>query len=329
MIIPRNWTPIMLQRSPDQTLANAEPAAQDIRFKLAGFFLIVCWLTINVSLWHSIRHYEPKNRGWIGKNFGFVKYVPIRFVLLVPLLGAVIVYQIMSAFNFRWSPVNTETTNFTAMYVGGYTPTLLILIIHNIAGFMRPNEDRELNRQRRERGEAIDASLGLVRKPAWWKRVNGEMPVAGMADQLLRNVKEVGGGRATGDNVDRMAEGRAAAPNATPSNIEMGEISPRPAQPSGPPNGTYFDNGAPPPYTPYGGKSDRRKQERAMEAAAGILFPNSSPSAASGSRMDDLPPPPPPPPASDRPDASSRSRSVASGVSTSGQPQQIRSMLDV
>ncbi|KAI5863839.1 hypothetical protein GGS23DRAFT_565633 [Durotheca rogersii] len=324
LIVPRNWGEIELQRSPDQAIEHAIPTATDGRFKAATFCLLICWLTTLVSLWHSIRHYEPRNRGFFNRAIGFLGYMPFRFTLLLPLGLAVVAYQGLAAWEFHLSPLNVKT-NLVAMYVGGYTPSLLILIIQCIAGFMRPNEDRELMRQRRLRGQAIDQELGIVRKPAWWRRVNGDLPAGSMRDRIMRNVREVGGGRPTARHVERLAEQRAAgAESEAPTRVnavEMNEFHRNSTASSVP-----ASNNPPPPYSPYGGKSEQRRSERTVQMVAGLLFPseNSGLSTERGRGLEgsnnDQP---------RRPGTSERSSSTASGVSTSGAPQQIRSMLDV
>ncbi|KAI0179827.1 hypothetical protein GGR52DRAFT_528562 [Hypoxylon sp. FL1284] len=328
LVIPRNWGKIELQRSPEQTIENAIPAATDGRFKAAVFCLFVCWLTTMVSLWHSIRHYEPRNRGFFNRIIGFLGYMPFRFTLMVPLALAVVGYQGLCAWDFTASPLNIDT-DLLAMYLGGYAPTFLILVVHIIAGFLRPNEDRELMRQRRERGASIDRDLGIIRKPAWWRRVNGDMPTFSMRDRIMQNVREVGGGRPTTQQVERLAEQRAAELEAGEANrdtpIEMNEM-----------HRTNSRSSAtnPPPYSPYGGKSDTRRSERTMQAAAGLLFPGANvgntgstdDAGATVGRGRGLEAETNPP---RRPGTSERSSSTTSGLSTNGPPQRIRSMLDI
>lgn len=278
-----------------------------------------------VSLWHSIRHYEPRNRGLFNRVIGFLGYMPFRFTLMVPLALAIVAYQGLCAWDFSLSPLNVKTS-LLAMYLGGYAPSLLIVIIQVIAGFMRPNEDRELIRQRRERGQAIDQELGLVRKPAWWRRVNGDVPTGSMRDRIMRNVREVGGGRPTAREIERLAERRAAEAEAEANNrsttIEMNEMRRTNSVRS-----STLGSTAPPPYTPYGGKSDQRRSERTVQMAASLLFPGANseatPPAERGRGLDVTNEP------ARRPGTSERSSSTASGVSTSGPPQQIRSMLDI
>ncbi|OTA99029.1 hypothetical protein M426DRAFT_325491 [Hypoxylon sp. CI-4A] len=320
LIVPRNWGLIEHQRSADQTNTDAIPAATDGRFKAAVFCLFVCWLTMMVSLWHSIRHYEPRNRGMFNRVIGFLGYMPFRFVLMVPLSLAVVGYQGLAAWDFSLSPLKVGT-NLLAMYLGGYAPTLLIMIIQCIAGLMRPNEDRELIRQRRHRGQEIDQELGIVRKPAWWKRVNGDVPGGeSMRDRIMRNVREVGGGRPTTTHIERLAEQRAAEAEAEAETrnpaIEMSDIRR---------TTSVRSSAVPPPYSQYGGKSDPRRSERTVELAAGLLFPNAQ-AEASGDRGRGLQASSAPP---RRPGTSERSSSTGSGLSTTGPPQQIKSMLDV
>ncbi|KAK6834698.1 hypothetical protein PG987_009392 [Apiospora arundinis] len=296
LVIPRNWGNIEKQRDPDQTRLIAQPSATDVRFKMATFCLLICWFTIGTSMWHSIRHYEPRNRGMFNRAIGFLGYMPFRFVLLLPLALAVVAYQGLCAWEFWLSPQKVDT-NVIAMYVGGYVPTLLILWIQIISGFLRPNEDKNLIQQRRERGDAADRELGIVNKPAWWRRVNGDMPVQGMRDRLMRNVREVGGGAATARNVELAAETRAreadqaqatadrerAAGTTTAAPIEMNEIRRANSIAS-----SVRTSTAPPPYEPmYHGKNENRRSERAMQVAAGLLFPNAAPPPPRLPPMDD------------------------------------------
>jgi hypothetical protein len=257
--------------------------------------------------------------------------MPFRFVLLIPLSLAVVGYQGLAAWQFDLSPLKLDT-NLVAMYVGGYAPSLLILIVQNVAGLTRMNEDRALIQQRRVRGAAIDQELGLVRKPAWWRRVNGETNPGNMRDRIMRNVREVGGGKATARNVEAAAATRAreieAAAAATP--IEMNELRRTNSIAS-----SIRTNGqrAPPAYTAYSSRSDARRSEQAVQLAAGLLFPNASPTAESPNglsllEIDDRGRSSHQP-AEQRPVTGERSSSATSGNSLTGQPQQIRSMLDV
>lgn len=363
MVVPRNWGDIEHQRYPEQVINDAIPTATDARFKIAPFFLVICWLLTAFSLRHSMKHYCPRNRGLINRVVGFLRYIPARFILIMPLAAVVPAYQALIAWHFPYSPLNLEG-NEVAIYAGGFTPTLLILYIQILFGFFRPNEDLELQRQRRVRGQELDREMGVVHKPSWWRRINGEFVPANesVRDRLTRNVREINGNRST-------AAGATTLPGTDASAlVEMGPVSPT------------SPHTARPALKQYTGRSETRRQEREAEVAAGLLFPEASersaaamvrrheelmmdgpppprapdalarrhmelmmdgppsrrpsPDAATRRReelMRDGPPTPPPPPYQDvalqRP-----GRGSVSGVSTGSinqPPQQIRSMLDV
>ncbi|KAF4832877.1 hypotheticall protein [Colletotrichum tropicale] len=344
LIIPRNWGEIEKQRSPDQTAARAEPNATDVRFKVATFCLVICWLTIVASLRHSILHYYPRNRGVLNKARGFIRYTPLRFKLVIPLAACLIAYQGLVSFRWDYSVLNTQA-NLAAVYAGGYGPALLILFIQIAYGFMSPNEDKELMRQRRVREAEIDHDLGIVAKPAWWKRVTRDDHLVGkmsMRDRIARNVREVGGVRAPATQQPQPQQQQAyndAPPEEQPREIEMGNMGGSSSNTSTPVR-PGFDAAKGSTFSSYAGKSDRRRQERTMNAAAELLFPNSG--AGRPDRASELMQDGPPPSYTDaqtrgRSDNVSlnsltpgeRSNSTSTAVSVSGQPQQVKSMLDV
>ncbi|KAI0878204.1 hypothetical protein GGS24DRAFT_13143 [Hypoxylon argillaceum] len=315
LVIPRNWGAVELQRSPEQTILKAIPAATDIRFKIAPFLLFISWLTIVVSLWHSVRHYEARNRGWLNRVIGFLRYVPYRFMLMIPLALVVVAYQALAAWEFNYSPLKKDT-NLIAMYVGGYVPALLLIIILCVSGFLRPNEDKELIRQRRVRGAELDRELGIRLKPAWWRRVRGEVGTGdAVRDQLYRNVREVGG-----TQVQHVAEQRATNAEATPGTTNAFEMSSIHRTPS------VASRTAPPPYVPSG-RSDQRRADQTVQVVASLLFPNagnptpqSVPSENNGQGRERQ---------TQQTGSYNRSTSTRSSVSITAPPQQIRSMLDV
>ncbi len=332
MIVPRNWSKIEHQRYPQQILTDAAPTATDTRFKVAAFLLAVCWLITAFSLRHSIKYYCPRNRGVFNRIRGFIRYMPLRFKLLLPLAAVIPAYQALVAWYFDYSPLRVDGSK-AAIFAGGYTPSLLILYVQAIIGFFNPNEDLELQRQRRVRTRALDQEIGIVAKPSWWRRNNGEImdPNEQMRDQLLRNVREINGSKA----VDLTAVD-ATTPTTLDDEgkpIEMGPVSPTlVSSPSGPPLPA-------PQLAPYTGRSDRRRGERNLELAAGLLFPDGASSAAANAArrraeiMQDGPAPPPYSDGSARAGAGSRpvSRSISaqSEGSTNQPPQVVKSMLDV
>ncbi len=329
MIVPRNWTAIEHQRYPEQIVDEAAPTATDARFKAAAFLLVGCWLITVFSLRHSIKYYCPRNRGIVNRIRGFFRYMPFRFMLLVPLAAVIPAYQALVAWRFDYSPLKVSGVK-AAIYAGGYTPTLLILYVQIIIGFFNPNEDLELKRQRRVRSQSIDQEIGIVHKPSWWRRNNRENMDANehMRDQLLRNVREINGNKTAAPTT--LASADPAADEAT-GPVEMTPVSPSLASRPG------TTPGATPPIAGlYTGRSERRRQERAMEAASGLLFPNTAQDAAAAAarRREELMMDGPPPPAytdgsNGSPSTVTRSRSGQSEESTNQPPQQIRSMLDV
>ncbi|OAA59766.1 hypothetical protein SPI_05964 [Niveomyces insectorum RCEF 264] len=259
LVVPRSWSGIEKQRSPDQTAAIAAPHATDSRLKAAAFMLLVAWVVTVVSLRHSIQHYMPRNRGVFNRLVGLFRGVPLRFALLLPLSLAMIAYQALCAWKFEWSVLNV-TGDRLAIYLGGYAPSLLILLVQLLYGWLAPNEDRELIRQRRVRGAETDRELGIVQKPAWWRRVNGDfIPEGGsMRDRIARNVREIGGGTATTRNIDRALETRAREA-AEAEALEMNALG-RTGGGGGGSHGTSIRSTAssataPPPFDPYNGNN--------------------------------------------------------------------------
>jgi hypothetical protein len=204
MAIPRAWQPIEEQRSADQAVDVAEPAATDARFKAAAFFLFLSWLVVCFSLLHSIHHYKPRNRGFFNRFIGFFHYTPIKFLLTIPLSLVMIVYEAAIAFDFSFSPLRLGV-NPAWIYGLGWTPIALIILIHEISGIMYPNEDTEILRQRRIRGVEIDEEMGFIKKPRWWSRLHGDHNLS-VHETIKKNVREVGGGAATARNVERSIE---------------------------------------------------------------------------------------------------------------------------
>lgn len=197
MIIPRNWTFAYKQNDPEQMATEAEPSATGPRFKAGAFLLFVCWLTICFSMWHSIKHYKPRNRGFFNRSIGLVRAIPLRFLLIIPLCLGVVGYQALISFQFQYSVVKADGP-VPIIYGWGYGCPLLILFIQILYGWASPNEDKELIRLRRERGQASDRELGITRKPAWWSRVRGDHIVGSFRDRLLKNVQEIGPTQGTG-----------------------------------------------------------------------------------------------------------------------------------
>jgi hypothetical protein len=310
MVIPRSWTAIERQRDPDQARLNAKPVATDVRFKAAAFLLFCAWLTTVFSLYHSIKHYKPRNRGILNRIFGMMKYTPTKFLLTLPLSLVMIGYEAAIAFDFSISPLNINS-NLLVVYLVGWLPIALIFVIYEVAGYLDPNEDRELIRQRRIRGAEADHEMGITKKPHWWSRLHGNNQQLSVHDAIARNVGEIGGGKATHRNLER--------------NIEMGNM------PVGKPKA--------PLTTQATGLQTRPEGPEAVRLAASLLFPAQSgassqpsdgvtdgPRNSRGRNMDGLNATPR---NDNRERYSDRSNSTNSGTTLGDNPQQIRSMLDV
>jgi hypothetical protein len=237
---------------------------------------------------------------------GFFRYTPVKFLLTIPLALVVVAYEAYIAFTWSKSPLNAHG-DIVYIYGWGWAPIALIVLIYEIAGYIDPNEDRDLIRQRRIRGAGIDAEMGYTKKPHWWSRLHGDVNL-NVHDAIAKNVREVGGGTATSRNIER--------------DIEMGNLPARQASTR---------------------KEDRFSKSQSPDAVrigAQLLFPTRSGTSAlldpfSDSKSTEESP--------DRGRAGStvassttrdgalseRSNSTASGITLNAPPQKIRSMLDV
>ena len=354
LVIPRNWDRIEHQRYPEQIVDEAIPAATDGRFKAGAFCLVVCWCLIVFFLRHAIKHYCPRNRGLINRLVGLMRFTPLRFYFLVPLAAVIPAYQALVAWYFEWSPLNVKGLN-AAIFAGGYAPSLLILVVQVAWGFVTPNEDLELKRQRRVRGEEIDREMGIVKRPVWWRRIReGGSTTISMQDRIARNVREVGGAKPSLNMyeaspadpfVERPAAKPPRPPQATTEAVEMKTLTPKhelsdQAAEMLAPNLRAGDFAAARAMaTRYDGIANRTRSDRALQNAAGPLFPHindPASAAAAARRHQELMMDGPPPYAERgrkeaqlrRPDAG-RGTSASTTNSTNRPPQQIKSMLDV
>jgi hypothetical protein len=299
MVVPRGWSALEKQRSPDQTLQIAKPMATDIRFKTAAFLLFISWVVTVFSLLHSIWHYKLERKSPGHLIIGIFKYTPLKYALMLPLALVMVGYEAAIAFDFDISPLKLHGTT-SYMYGLGWTPILLIFVVMEIYGYVDPNEDRELIRQRRIRGAEIDRELGITKKPHWWSRLHGDHNL-NVHDMIAKNAKEIGGGKATTKNLE--------------SSIEMGNM----------------------PVSQRRGSSKIEASD-AMRLAAGLLFPTPSGTSERSDPFSDshardrsrsrgrggngaAP--------SARVAMSDRSESTASGVTLNAPPQKIKSMLDI
>ncbi|EHK19060.1 uncharacterized protein TRIVIDRAFT_78067 [Trichoderma virens Gv29-8] len=336
LVVPRSWSFVEMQRSPEQTLAKAIPTATGARFKAGAFCLVIAWFTIVFSLRHSIYHYKPRNRGVFNRTLGLVRAIPLRFVLTIPLAGALVAYQTLISFNWTFSVMRYGGV-VPVIFAWGYGPSLLIIFVQVAYGFASPNEDKALLAQRRQRGDLIDRELGIVKKPAWWKRVRGDHLLS-MRDKISKNVNEVGGKRGLRARFEDEAEREQGDPTTTRNDgIEMNNMSQK-NNPRVDRAGVANLNSTEPRR--YDGKSERRHNERIVESFAGVLFPNnpSHADAERARRIAEISQDGPPPYRDEERGRSSRQDGANNGQrngsadttnSIAAPPQQVRSMLDV
>ncbi|KKA23483.1 hypothetical protein T310_2549 [Rasamsonia emersonii CBS 393.64] len=183
LAIPRSWTPIELQRSPEQQDAHAKPTATDARFKAAGFMALGGWLVICYSLAHSLYRYRRPPAGFRCGLF-YLCAAPAKFKLVIGILAVKIAYAIASAFEWSISPFKYNA-NSGWIYGLGYTPALLIIIIFNIFGHEEPNEDQALMAQREERSRLQDMQLELEsQQPSWWRKMRSSGRLKAFAAEM-------------------------------------------------------------------------------------------------------------------------------------------------
>jgi hypothetical protein len=189
--------------------------------------LVAAFAVILFSLRHSIKHYCPRNRGLVNRAVGLFRFTPLRFKILFPLLAALIAYQGLVAWRFEYSPLRVGG-NLAAIFVGGYLPSLLILYVQILFGFINPNEDQELIRQRQERHRQMNREMGIVPKPSWWRRVNGEVlnPNASMRERLAANARELHGSKPAAAGAGE--DGGPAVPLDAAGPVEMTPVRPPP-----------------------------------------------------------------------------------------------------
>ncbi|KAH7327807.1 hypothetical protein B0I35DRAFT_346342 [Stachybotrys elegans] len=326
LCIPRSWVFLRYQSAPDQIENRFNPGAVNNRFKAGAFCLVVCWLTICFSMHHSIHYYKPSNGGFFRKILDYLRSFPPRFLLIVPLCAGQIAYQVFISFVVDWSLMRHDGP-VPIIFGWGYGPALAIIYIQIFYGYFSPNEDKELLRQRIERGEIIDRELGLVRRPAWWSRVRGDHLLS-LRDKIGRNVNEIGTERGAGRRKDLETaaeraireDARTAAANndielaALPNNPRVDRagvknIYTKMQQARVPMNDDYLDPDAGPTvYFP--------NLYAAQQVDRHMWLMEDGPASMSSSSA--------PPPYTDR-----RSSSSTNGSLNGQKPQQVRSMLDV
>lgn len=317
-----------MQRSDEQYNEIFVPGATGVRWKVGGFCLFIAWLTICFSINHSISYYKDKHRGFFNKIRDAVGSVPFRFVLIIPLSLATIAYQLFITWEVDYS-IMKANPNVAVAYGWGYGPSLAILYIQIIYGYFSPNEDKELLRQRHERGDQLNRELGIVNKPAWWRRVRGDHLLS-MRDKILNNVNEVGRtqgvGRRNEDEFERQLRMDARNTALDDDDIEMNNMgreddpfNPR-VDRAGAKGLSLADLAAPVDSTPKDGHFVQGERPRLAGLSASLASRNPAPPPYTDvARLPGSSTRPPP----------HRSDSTSSNNSISSPPQQVKSMLDI
>jgi hypothetical protein len=202
MVIPRSWSKIEDQSDADQQRIIAEPAGTDIRFKTGAILACVAYFVILFCLRHNMHYYKPSQRkGFWAAITNFCLHCPTKLFLAIMVLGIRVGYGVVMAWEWETS-IFKYNANPAWFYGLGYTPTLLVIIIFNIAGYVDDNEDQAIMEQRRQRGRAADAEIGIIKRPNWWKKgraMDDEARLRGL-------MEEVGGGRPTANRISSNVE---------------------------------------------------------------------------------------------------------------------------
>lgn len=210
LYVPRSWSAIEKQRTFEQQEAIAKQAATDTRFKAGNIIAGFCICIICYSLGHSLFRYKWQAQGQ-PSLISIVMTIPAKFIIVITLAGISVAFNIASSFIWQISPLKYDG-NPGYLYGLGYGPPLVIVTILNIFAYLESNEDRELIRQRIQRGRANDTELGIEagrRKPAWWRRLRPDFKgdVGNTYEARLRALTtEVGGGRPTQRNIEQRVE---------------------------------------------------------------------------------------------------------------------------
>lgn len=220
LTIPRSWTGIELQRSPDLTALRAQPLATDLRFKLAAFMSLAGTLVICYSLEHSIYRYRATPTSPLAQATFYLTASPPEFLLALVLLGLKTGYAIAAAFDWSVSPLRVAVSQGW-LYGLGYAPALLIIVLFNAVGFCELNEDKALIVQRGELDSALATDADLLGRKRWWESRwlrggdrNRDRDRSSSREQLDRYV-EMGilapHGKADGEDKDGCAAAAVAA----------------------------------------------------------------------------------------------------------------------
>ncbi|CAI6339085.1 unnamed protein product [Periconia digitata] len=243
MTIPRSWTAIQKQDSPEQTELIARPAATNTRGKAGAVMAALAWLVICVSLYHSMHHYKSTPPGIFGKIASTARNCPWHLLAVILILAVRVAYGLAAAWIWDLS-VFQKDVHIGWPFGLGYGSILLVIVVFEIAGFLQENEDKQLIAQRIARGRVQDAELNLVRKPNWWNRHMANR-FASEEQRLREMTREVGGGGGGGGGGEEGGRGSMRATSG--ADVEMNDLNMkiRNRSTSRPPNDPFRDESPP------------------------------------------------------------------------------------
>ncbi len=160
LTIPRSWTTVQQQRSAQQAIDIAAPAATDLRFKVASILSVACFVLCCFSMLYSKHHYSAP------------LWKKTMMPAIVLTLACHTAYWVASAWRWDLNPFNLKT-DLGFQYSLNYLTALSILSHLNVRGYFRENDDKMLMAERAARGQEVDAQItraGSRAKPIWWSR---------------------------------------------------------------------------------------------------------------------------------------------------------------
>jgi hypothetical protein len=120
-------------------------SAIDTRWKVGIFFAALAWLQILAQIAVTRYYYKVPRVPWLIPSMLF-------------LLAVLIAFHFTFIFNFNLSPFNVNS-NVLFIVLMGYLPILLIVILLDLSGLARENEDRVLIELREKRDKIHTAKI--------------------------------------------------------------------------------------------------------------------------------------------------------------------------
>lgn len=136
LTVLRNWNKLK---------GDQASRAVDVRWKVGGIFAIIAWLIIILQILLCRTYF----RVW---NLPFVIPAVLFCVLIL------IAFNLSFMWNFPYSPFNVHS-NIPYVAIMGYLPVLAIVVLMNMSGLVRENEDRVILALRKERDKVQMAAI--------------------------------------------------------------------------------------------------------------------------------------------------------------------------